>query len=258
MTIAGSDSGGGAGIQADLKTFHAFGCFGTSVVTAVTAQNTRGVRGVQGMKPEIVAGQIEAVLEDLPVRAIKTGMLLNAEIIRIVHETLAAKAPAGLPVIVDPVMVATSKDRLLDIDAEDELRLFLKHATLITPNLDEARVLTGKSIENEEAMLEAAVELHAKTNAAVLIKGGHMSGPEIVDIFYDGNEIHRLRSARIPGPEMHGTGCTLSAGIAAGVAAGGTLKNAILEAREFLRGAIERSFALGSGARPVNHLWQED
>ncbi len=257
LTIAGSDSGGGAGIQADLKTFHALGCFGTSAITAVTAQNTRGVRAIQGMTPDIVAAQIEAVLEDFPVGAVKTGMLLNAPIIRAVRRTLAAKARAGLPIIVDPVMVATSGDRLLDLDAEDELRELMKQALLVTPNLDEARVLTKKHLDAEDDLIEGAMELHQETEAAVLFKGGHRPGTEILDIFYDGNEIHRLRSTRIFGPEMHGTGCTLSAAIAAGLAEGRTLHNAILLAREFVRGAIERSFALGAGARPLNHLWQE-
>ena len=261
LSIAGSDSGGGAGIQADLKTFQAFGCFGTTAVTAITCQNTQGVSGAQGVNPEIVSGQIKKVLEDFPVSAAKTGMLFSAEIITAVSKTLRENAQE-LKLIVDPVMIASSGDRLLKKEAEEELLSFLPQAELITPNLPEAEIILGHPLLSIEEMKEGAKELYEKYGAIVLLKGGHRKGkeePEIaVDIYYDGKENFQdiLTYPRLGSKNTHGTGCTLSAGIVAGLAQGRTYHQAVLEARAYLQKAIESAPALGSGIGPVNHLCQ--
>ena len=261
LSVAGSDSGGGAGIQADLKTFQAFGGFGTTALTAVTCQNTQGISAIQGIDPEIVRAQIKKVLEDFPVSAAKTGMLFSAEVITTVCRTLTEDAPQ-LKLVVDPVMVASSKDRLLEKEAEQELIAFLSHASLITPNLPEAEIILNRSIVSIKDMKEGAKELYEKYKAIVLLKGGHRKSSEepqtAVDIYYDGKRNFQevLTYPRLGNKNTHGTGCTLSAAITAGLGKGQEYYQAVLAARAYLQKAIENAPALGSGIGPVNHLWQ--
>lgn len=252
LTIAGSDSGGGAGIQADLKTFHAFGVFGTTAVTALTAQDTTGVHAVQEADPDIVAAQIRAVMDDLRPSAVKTGMLANRVLVRCVARTLRdGRLP---PLIVDPVMVAASGDRLLETRAVDVLREELfPIATLVTPNLDEAEILSGVRARDAEGMREAALRIAETGSSAVLIKGGHLEEAEIVDLLYDGREWHEWRNPRIGAGPRHGTGCTLSAAIAAGVALGRDLAEAVEEAIGYVRRAIRTAPDLGRGSPPLDH-----
>jgi hydroxymethylpyrimidine/phosphomethylpyrimidine kinase len=255
LTIAGSDSGGGAGIQADLKTFHAFGCFGTSAITAITAQNTLGVRAVQAIEPLVVRQQIEAVVEDFSVGAAKTGMLFSAAIIAEVRDVLESLHPR-LPLVVDPVMVASSGDRLLESSAEAALSDFLSIATLVTPNIPEAELLTGRKIHSIEDMKEAAAALRARTGAAVLLKGGHRAAHSdvVTDVFFDG-DYTLLEAPLVPARNTHGTGCTLSAGIAAGLAKGLGLLDSVKQSKEFLKGALANAPGFGKGIGPLNHLW---
>lgn len=270
LSIAGSDSGGGAGIQADLKTFQAFGCFGTTAITAVTCQNTSGVSAVQGLAPNIVVGQLRDVLADFPVAAAKTGMLFSVEIIEAItaawnnHHTDAAKSRRPcIPLIADPVMVATSGHRLLEREAEEALIHFLKMATLITPNIPEAEVIIGRSISSLDQMRDAAKDLAGTCDTAVLLKGGHRlleknpeRAGEAIDILYDGYELREFSHSVLPTNNTHGTGCTLSAAIAAGLASGADLPSAIGAAREYLRGAIEHAPGFGAGSGPLNHMWR--
>lgn len=258
LTIAGSDSGGGAGIQADLKTFQAFRCFGTTVITAITAQNTQGVTGVQGIDPEIVAAQLEAVLADLPVKAAKAGMLFSAPIIEAVQDVWKRQAE-DIPLVVDPVMVASTGARLLKPEAEAALTEFLRLARLITPNLPEAEVLFGRPISGESGMKEAALELYDRFGSAVLIKGGHRLGLDgrVLDVLYDGTKFLTFTSERLPEKNTHGTGCTLSAAITSNLALGLGLQEAVAGARDYLIGAIKNAPGLGSGFGPLNHLWQD-
>ena len=261
LSIAGSDSGGGAGIQADLKTFQSFGCFGTTAITAVTCQNTKGVSAVQGLETEILSGQMKSIWEDFPVCAAKTGMLFSAPMIAAVRKFLREEAPQ-LKLVVDPVMVASSGDRLLEKEAEEELLAFLPQASLITPNLPEAEIILGHSIVSIEDMKKAAKELYEKCGALVLLKGGHRKGNEqaqiAVDVYYDGKKNFQdlLSYPRIKSKNTHGTGCTLSAAITAGLGLGQNTHQAVLSARAYLQKAIENAPALGSGIGPVNHLWQ--
>ncbi|SFU65857.1 hydroxymethylpyrimidine/phosphomethylpyrimidine kinase [Methylobacterium sp. 174MFSha1.1] len=258
VTIAGSDSGGGAGIQADLKTFSALGVYGASVITALTAQNTRGVQAIHDVDPDFVARQIESVFTDLDVRAVKIGMLSRAPVIAAVAETLARHA-AGLPLVLDPVMVATSGDRLLADDAVEALRgKLLPHAAVLTPNLPEAAVLLGEGIaETEAAMLDQGRRLLALGPRAVLMKGGHAAGPMSVDLLV-GPDDHmlRLEGPRIATRNTHGTGCTLSAALAAGLARGHTLTDAAHEAKAYLSAALAASerLRIGHGNGPVHHF----
>lgn len=268
LSIAGSDSGGGAGIQADLKTFQAFGCFGTTAITAVTCQNTTGVSAVQGLEPDIVAGQLHDVLADFPVGAAKTGMLFSAPIIEAVaatwHEHTLTAAQAGrdrIPLIADPVMVSTSGHRLLEREAEQAMIVFLKSATLITPNIPEAEVILGRSIGSLAQMHDAAQDLANVCDTAVLLKGGHrLNDPErageAIDIYYDGRALREFSHTVLPADNTHGTGCTLSAAIAAGLARKADLPSAIGAAREYLRGAIEHAPGFGAGSGPLNHMWR--
>ncbi len=252
LTIAGSDSGGGAGIQADLKTFHAFGVFGTSAVTAVTAQNTVGVHAVHVVPPDLVAGQIRAVCEDLAPAACKSGMLADAPTIEAVASSLAAASIPGY--VLDPVMVATSGDPLLRADAIDALRdLLLPMATVVTPNLHEAALLTGKTVSDEGQMRQAAEALIDGGCRAVLVKGGHLPAGDVVDLLYDGRDWHEWRAERLPAGNAHGTGCTLSAGIAAGLARGRPLVDAVDRALGYTRRALAEAPDLGSGSTPLNH-----
>ena len=252
LTIAGSDSGGGAGIQADLKTFAAHGVYGLSAITAVTAQNTLAVTGVQEIEPALVSAQIAAVASDFPVEAAKTGMLSSAAII---HAVAKAVDRHGLRVVVDPVMVAKSGDRLLRPDAVDALREeLLPRAALLTPNLPEASDLTGLRVEDEAQMRAAGERLLSMGASAVLMKGGHLEGDEIVDLFIDRRGATTFRSQRIRTRATHGTGCTLSAAVAANLARGRELPEAVERAREYLRTAMLRATPLGEGYGPLGHL----
>ncbi|GJE03221.1 bifunctional hydroxymethylpyrimidine kinase/phosphomethylpyrimidine kinase [Methylobacterium isbiliense] len=258
VTIAGSDSGGGAGIQADLKTFSALGVYGASVVTALTAQNTRGVQGVHDVPPDFVAQQIASVFTDLAVRAVKVGMLSRAATIAAVAEGLAAHAP-GLPLVLDPVMVATSGDRLLADAAVAALReRLLPRAGVLTPNLPEAAVLLGEpEARDEAAMLAQGRRLLALGPGAVLMKGGHAGGPESVDLLVGpGEAVLRLPGPRLATRNTHGTGCTLSSALAAGLARGMPLEEAARAAKHYLAAALAASerLTIGHGHGPVHHF----
>ncbi|MDQ3389111.1 MAG: bifunctional hydroxymethylpyrimidine kinase/phosphomethylpyrimidine kinase [Gemmatimonadota bacterium] len=253
LSIAGSDSGGGAGIQADLKTFHAHGTFGTTAITAVTVQNTRGVTAVHPIPADIVRGQIRAVAEDLRPAACKTGMLATAELVRAVAAECRTHSLANL--VVDPVMVSSSGDRLLDADAEGALAAeLLPLASVVTPNLDEAAILVGFPVRTPDAMRRAALALVEMGAAAALLKGGHLEGEELVDILLDGREWHEWRRPRLHARGSHGTGCTLSAAIAAGLAHQRPLRQAVEDALDFVQRAMASAPALGSGHGPLNHL----
>lgn len=253
LTVAGSDSGGGAGIQADLKTFTAFRTFGTSAVTAVTVQDTRGVTAVHAIPVDIVAAQIAVVAEDLEPRAVKSGMLATADLVDAVAHSIRA---AGLRnYVLDPVMVATSGDRLLAIEAEARIRdRLLPLADLVTPNLDEASLLLGRQIRSVEAMRSAARELVDLGAGAALLKGGHLAGEQLVDVLFDGRDLHEWKRTRIDTRNTHGTGCTLSAAAAAGLAHGFPLVTAVSNALDYVRRAILSAPDLGRGHGPLNHL----
>lgn len=261
LTIAGSDSSGGAGVQADLKAFAALGVYGASAVTAVTAQNTRGVRGVLPVPAAFVVDQVEAVLADLDVRAVKTGMLGTAEVV----VAVAGLAAAGrLPLlVVDPVMVASSGDRLLEGEAERAyVELLLPHATVLTPNLAEAAALLGGSIDTLADQHEAARALHALGPRVVVVKGGHAvrdSGSEAVDVVVDGSSVRELRAPRLDTANTHGTGCTFAAAVAAGLAQGSDVAAAIDAAKAYVSAALEggATWQLGRGHGPLDHfLWE--
>lgn len=259
LTIAGSDSSGGAGIQADLKTFSALGVYGASVVTALTAQNTMGVQGVHAVPPDFVSAQIASVLDDLDVKAIKTGMLADAPIIRAVVDGLAARAPAT-PLVVDPVMVATSGDLLLAREAIATLKsALIPRATLITPNLPEGAALLGEALAETEAEARDQIGRLAKLGArAVLLKGGHGSGDEAVDLLAtDAGAVVRLAAPRVATRNTHGTGCTLSAAIAARLALGDDLEQAVRRGKSYVHAAIVAGARLGvgHGNGPVDHLY---
>jgi len=252
LTIAGSDSGGGAGIQADLKTFQRFGVFGTSVLTAVTAQNTLGVRAVHPVPAGIVAAQLAALAEDLPPAALKSGMLATAELVREVATGIARYDWANY--VLDPVMVASSGDRLLEQDAEQALReLLLPLATVVTPNLEEAAILAGFPVGDPDAMEKAGQRLLETGAAAVLVKGGHLPGNELVDVLVTSGGMRRFQHRRIATTSTHGTGCTLSAAITAGLALGRTLQDAVATALDYVRRAISGAPGLGAGRGPVDH-----
>ena len=253
LTIAGSDPSGGAGIQADLKTFHAFGVYGEAVIAALTAQNTRGVRGVHAVPVPFVVDQIEAVLDDIPPGAAKTGMLATAALVEAVAGVLRRRRVPNL--VVDPVMVATSGDRLLDRDAERAVReRLLPLADLATPNGPEAEVLTGIRIVDEDAAVEAGRRILALGARAVLVKGGHGKGPRVLDLLVEEGRVTRFVHPRIRTRATHGTGCTLSAAVAAGLARGRPLRSAVADAIDFVHRAIARAPGLGKGRGPVDHL----
>ncbi|HZG42823.1 MAG TPA: bifunctional hydroxymethylpyrimidine kinase/phosphomethylpyrimidine kinase [Longimicrobium sp.] len=253
LTIAGSDSGGGAGIQADLKSFHAFGCFGTTAITAITVQNTRGVTDVHAIPVDTVRAQIRAVADDLPPVACKTGMLATAELVRAVAESIREHALPNY--VLDPVMVATSGDRLLDEDAVrtiiDEL---LPLAAVVTPNLDEAALLVGFAVEDVPSMRCAAEQLVQMGARAALLKGGHLRGAELVDVLWDGREWHEWTRPKLDTHNTHGTGCTLSAAIAAGLAHGRPLRQAVEDALSYVQRAMRAAPGYGTGHGPLNHL----
>ena len=256
LTIAGSDSSGGAGIQADLKTFVAFGVYGASVITALTAQNTVGVRAIAEVDPKFVAQQIDAVVEDLKVGAAKTGMLARVAIIEAVADRLRAHRLPYL--VVDPVMVATSGDVLLEPQAVDCLRRqILPLATLLTPNLREAEILAGRPVTDAAQMRDAARHLIDTGVSAVLIKGGHLAG-DALDILYDGKTFQEFSAPQIATRNTHGTGCTLSAAVAACLARGFTLDESVAAAKRYITRAIATAPGIGHGAGPVNHFASAD
>ena len=267
LTIAGSDSGGGAGIQADLKTFAAHGAYGMSAVTAITAQDTRRVHCAHELPPALVAAQIDAVFGDLGVDGVKIGMLASAAIVEAVAGRLEAHGAGrggggGPPVVLDPVMVAKSGDPLLADDAVSALaERLLPIATVVTPNLPEARRLTGLGGESEDERAAAARALagagarRGDRGPAVLLKGGHGAGDEVVDLLWDGERLHRFAAPRIATTSDHGTGCTLSSALTVQLAAGRPLADAVARAIEYLRGALAAAFPLGGGHGPVDHLY---
>jgi len=253
LTIAGSDSGGGAGIQADLKTFQQFGVFGTSAVVAVTAQNTRGVSGVHAIPPETVTAQLEALAADLPPEAVKTGMLATAELVELVADEITRHAFPNY--VCDPVMVATSGDRLLDSDAEHTMaRRLLPLATVVTPNVEEAAMLAHRQVSTVEEMEQAGHILLELGAEAALVKGGHLEGSQLVDVLVTRSAVRHFTHPRLVTTSTHGTGCTLSAGITAGLALGQPLESAVGDALDFVHRAMAAAPGLGSGHGPLNHL----
>ena len=255
LSIAGSDSGGGAGIQADLKTFSALGCYGMTAITAVTAQNTLGVTAIHGVPVEVLKAQICAVMDDIGVDALKIGMLHSPELVRVVAWAIDEYRIER--VVLDPVMVATSGDRLI---AEETIAVLVgelfHRVTVVTPNLDEAALLLGGAISTIAALDDAAARLLALGAHAVLLKGGHLPGDEVVDVLaMRGQELQRLQSSRIASSNVHGTGCTLSSAIAAGLALGLSLPQAVAEARRYVLQAIAAGAQVhtGGGHGPLNH-----
>ena len=262
LTIAGSDSGGGAGIQADLKTFSACGCFGMSAITAITAQNSVGVRGIHGIPPDMIRRQIEAVLEDLGADAVKIGMLHSPEVIEVVHDVLARFGISQI--VLDPVMVATSGDRLLKDEAIGALiSKLLPAARLITPNIPEAEVLLNQKIGAQEEMAEAAKALSAQISThhrgvSVLLKAGHFLNDRLVDVLWDAEseQLTEFPVQRIDSVNTHGTGCTLSSAIAAFLAKGLSLSDAVFRAKIYLHNALAAgaAYQIGEGHGPVHHF----
>ena len=255
LSIAGSDSGGGAGIQADLKTFSALGCYGMTAITAITAQNTQGVRAIHGVPTDMLRAQIDAVAEDIGVDAVKVGMLHGPEVVRVVVKAIARHQM--LQVVLDPVMVATSGDRLM---ADETVNVLVQElfplVTVITPNLDEAALLLGRAIDGADALHDAASALLALGAPAVLLKGGHLPGDLVIDVLaLAGGGRLRLQSPRIPTHNGHGTGCTLSSAIAAHLALGLPLPQAVEQARAYILGAIAAGADVhtGRGQGPLNH-----
>ncbi|KUL39827.1 phosphomethylpyrimidine kinase [Streptomyces sp. NRRL F-4489] len=256
LTVAGSDSGGGAGIQADLKTMLALGTHGMSVLTAVTAQNSLGVQGAWELPAEAVRAQFRSVADDIGVQAVKTGMLASPELVRAVAELLAGLGP-GTPVVVDPVGVSKHGDTLLAASALDAVRAeLLPTATVATPNLDEVAQLTGVRVAAADEMPKAAEAILAFGPRWVLVKGGHLPAGDAVDLLTDGSERHWLRAPRHDNRHTHGTGCTLAAALAARLAHGDTVPQAAAAAKEYVTGAIAAGFRLGAGIGPVDHGWR--
>ena len=258
MTIAGSDSGGGAGIQADLKTFAALGVYGTSVITAITAQNTQGVTAIHEIPVDLIRAQMDAVVSDIGADAVKAGMLSSAEIIETVAEAVRSLGLTTL--VVDPVMVAKGGDRLLREDAVEALRTrLLPLATVVTPNGPEAEVLSGITIHTPQEARQAAESIVRMGAKSVVVKGGHLTGKDAVDLFYDGTTFRELSAPRIDTRNTHGTGCTFASAIAAGLARGLTLEEAVTRAKEYVTEAIRANLDVGHGHGPLNHffkLWQ--
>jgi|SRR5262245_22028602 len=254
LTIAGSDSGGGAGIQADLKTFAAHGVYGTSAIAAVTAQNTLGVIDFEALSADLVTSQIEAVAADIGVHAAKTGMLATAAIVEAVA---AAVEDLQIPLlVVDPVMIAKSGDRLLDEEAVGAIRSeLLRRAFVVTPNIPEAETLAGLSIRTDADRRDAARRIHQLGASAVIVKGGHFPTADIVDLLYDGQTFVEFRIERVAGGNTHGTGCTFAAALASHLALGRTLQGAIPLAQEYVAGGIRHGLAIGHGHGPLDHFW---
>jgi hydroxymethylpyrimidine/phosphomethylpyrimidine kinase len=253
LSIAGSDSGGGAGIQADLKTFQRFGVFGTTAITAVTAQNTLGVTAWQGVEPALVRAQIEAVVADLRPAAVKSGMLANAEVISAVGDCIRTFSLE--PYVLDPVMVATSGDPLMAGDADAAIRdVLVPIATVVTPNLDEAAILGGRPVDTVGDMKEVAEFIVRQLGArCALVKGGHLRSAEAVDVLYADGEMHEFVHPRLSSRNTHGTGCTLSSAITAQLALGIPLLDAVARALDFVHEAIRTAPGLGKGHGPLNH-----
>ncbi len=253
LTIAGSDSGGGAGIQADLKTFGALGVYGASAVTAVTAQNTVGVRVIQEIRPDVVAAQIDAVAEDIGVDAAKTGMLWDAETVRVVASAVKRHRIPNL--VVDPVTVAKTGARLLREEAFAALKTdLLPVADLVTPNVPEAESLAAMTIVDAEGMREAARRIQGLGPRRVVIKGGHIEGPNAVDLYFDGRDFQELKEERVATRSTHGTGCTFSAAITAYLAHGLTPLDAVARAKEYLTAALRSAPEIGKGVGPLDHF----
>jgi len=253
LTIAGSDSGGGAGIQADLKTFTTFGVYGMSVITAVTAQNTVGLQRIEPLPPELVAAQLISVLGDIGVDTAKTGMLMKRETVEIVTQVLDEFGVKKI--VVDPLVKAGTGEALLEEDALEALKsLLLPMARVVTPNLDEASILCEAPISDVASMKEAAKKIKEFGPDYVLLKGGHLPGPHVFDIIYDGSRMEVRDTPRLPGQGFHGIGCTLSAAITAGLAKGQDVREAIEVAHRYLLSSIRNSFKLGKGRHPLNHF----
>lgn len=255
LTIAGSDSGAGAGIQADLKTFAAHGVYGTSAITAVTAQNTLGVTSFDALAPDLIRQQIETVMLDFGADAAKTGMLPSAAIVEAVSQAIS---DFDIPfVVVDPVMLAKSGDGLTVDDAVEAMKVSLfPRAFVVTPNIPEAERLSGLAIATDDDRREAARRIHALGPSLVVIKGGHFSSPDIADLLYDGRDFAEFRHDRVPGRHTHGTGCTFAAALTAHLAAGRTVREAIPLIQEYIAGAIRHAPELGEGTGPMNHFWR--
>lgn len=258
LTIAGSDSGGGAGIQADIKSISANGCYAASAITAITVQNTLGVSAVQGLPLDIISGQIDAVLSDIGADAVKIGMLHSSEVVLTVRDALIRNHATNI--VLDPVMVSTSGHRLIEESAIDTLmNELIPLSRVITPNIPEAEILLGESLTNQSQLPDAARRLGERVNTSVLLKAGHLTEDELVDIFYDHetNTIHRLPSVRIYTPNTHGTGCTLSSALAAMLARGFQLPEAARRAKDYINHAIiaGADYQIGHGHGPVCHFY---
>ncbi len=253
LTIAGSDCSGGAGIQADLKTMSAHGMYGMSVITALTAQNTTGVYGIQEASPDFVAQQMDCIFTDIVPDAVKIGMVSSAALIDVIADKLEEYHAKN--VVVDPVMVSTSGSRLLAEDAAKQLILrFLPLAVVITPNIPEAEVLSGRKIQTVEDMTAAAAEIGKNTGSAVLVKGGHHLN-DANDLLYQAGKATWFYGERIENPNTHGTGCTLSSAIACGLAAGLSLEDSVRQAKAYISGALRANLDLGKGSGPMNHCF---
>lgn len=250
LTIAGSDPSGGAGIQADLKTFHQFGVYGQAAITLLTVQNTRNVFEVHVQPPELVQAQVRAVLSDIPPSALKTGALGSAEVVRAVAELAG---DFRVPLVVDPVMISKHGAPLMAADAQSALLELLKYAALVMPNLPEAAALTGLTVETPAQMIEAAKQLHSRCGCAVLVKGGHLRGSALDLLYLTESTIYEYQGERFETPHTHGTGCTYSAAVTAGLALGRSLPDAVAAAKSFISEAIRTNPGLGHGCGPVNH-----
>ena len=254
LTIAGSDSCGGAGIQADLKAFSAHGTYGMSVITAVTAQNTQGVFDVQDINPSVIAHQIEAIFDDIEVHAVKIGMVSRPETIETIAQTL--KKYSLPPLVIDPVMISKSGYDLLHPEAKKALiEILLPMATLITPNIPEAEVIVGYKIDDLEGMKRSAIDLHKLGCKYVLVKGGHLVN-DATDVLYDGSQFYIFEGKRINTINTHGTGCTISSAIASNLAKGLHVKDAVGLAKAYIEKAIEHGFSIGHGVGPVHHFYE--
>jgi len=254
LTIAGSDSGAGAGIQADLKTFAALGVYGTSAIAAITAQNTERVTRVFEMPTDMVVAQIDAVADDIRIDAVKTGMLASSAIVSAVASAIEARG--WVDVVVDPVMVAKSGDLLLAPEAVESVRTrLLPRARVLTPNRPEAEVLTGRRVITPSDAREAARALHALGSAAVVVKGGHFEGPTLINLLFDGHDFFEFATERLATRHTHGTGCTFASAIAAGLALGDTVVDAVDRATRYVAGAIAHGVQIGHGHGPLDHFW---
>ena len=254
LTIAGSDSSGGAGIQADLKTIAAHGMYGMSVITALTAQNTTGVFGIAETDPDFVAAQLDAVFTDIVPDSVKIGMVSSSRIIDVIVDTLAEYGARNI--VVDPVMVSTSGSRLLSEEAQEAvIGRLIPAAALITPNIPETEVLCGFPVRSADDMIRGAQKIAERYDGAILVKGGHRI-KDATDLLYENGNTHWFHSKRIDNPNTHGTGCTLSSAIACGLADGLSLEDSIAQAKTYLNGALSAMLDLGHGSGPMDHCWQ--